>query len=460
MLNLSNSSIDELPTDGYGFESHEYDADADYYAGHAKHYFNKTIRDKKFVIWEGEYESPSLTYIYVEMWNEKKSTKLGVLDAWLLTREYGQNIFQTADIPSQEVCDMAREFFNADEMLVPKITSQILGNDHDRINAANEGDILYINEVHVAKFSRGQGLSLEIIRGLFEHLENRWAISAFFPAPWGVQDQNRHGFHNEEAFIAAKEIPTEKIARLFAKLGYIQVGTSHYWFLERSHVSEYDLDTSKLVISKDPERPKTPVFEGVDQELLDWLTAEQVSDISTLDSLLARGASLEKIFALHHAAVAHNFEMVEFLVNNYDLDVNLQDHHGNTPLHLATESLKMKFFLVSHGANVDVKNIDDKKPIDKLLEEIEDMKKYRMAFFIPTFSIDRWTEEMSKFLLTSFSEPSAKNQALRELHAGLKECDNELKIKAEELTIEPTYLNKLLNDYKVLSDVLAACEKL
>ncbi|XP_041378558.1 E3 ubiquitin-protein ligase MIB1-like [Gigantopelta aegis] len=87
--------------------------------------------------------------------------------------------------------------------------------------------------------------------------------------------------------------------------------------------------------------------------------------------------------ALHMAVMSCNLQIVENLWVK-GTDVNAQDHKGNTPLHVAmmeertdatmedprkdadNDTYEIKCFLVEHGAKLDIKNHDDKTPLDML----------------------------------------------------------------------------------------------
>ncbi len=60
-----------------------------------------------------------------------------------------------------------------------------------------------------------------------------------------------------------------------------------------------------------------------------------------------------------HWAVAQNYEeLVQDLLNNYKLDLNVQDNEGNTPLHYAARNGNDVIFqvLLAHGANINTRN--------------------------------------------------------------------------------------------------------
>lgn len=84
---------------------------------------------------------------------------------------------------------------------------------------------------------------------------------------------------------------------------------------------------------------------------------------------------------LHRAASKGNLEIVKFLVGTQNnIKINARDAYGSTPLHLACEEDRHEIakFLVENGADLEIKNKEEKTPIDlssiqlkKLLQTIK-----------------------------------------------------------------------------------------
>ncbi|XP_038211865.1 26S proteasome non-ATPase regulatory subunit 10-like [Zerene cesonia] len=69
---------------------------------------------------------------------------------------------------------------------------------------------------------------------------------------------------------------------------------------------------------------------------------------------------------LHRAAAQGKTDIVEILLSSPHIKVNLCDSTGNTPLHLACEEERegVASMLVKAGAQLDIKNKEEKTPLD------------------------------------------------------------------------------------------------
>lgn len=86
---------------------------------------------------------------------------------------------------------------------------------------------------------------------------------------------------------------------------------------------------------------------------------ENGADINIADK---RGAT-----PLHRAASKGNLSIVKLLLEHGDkLKVNVRDAYGNTPLHLACEEDRQEIakLLVDNGADLEIKNKEEKTPLD------------------------------------------------------------------------------------------------
>lgn len=89
------------------------------------------------------------------------------------------------------------------------------------------------------------------------------------------------------------------------------------------------------------------------------------------DSLIKRGADLNKAFKkgdtpLHIACFLRNWDCVDILLK-YRPDVNSKNFYGCTPLHylcLHGEEKYVKLFIISHGANIYIRNNNGETPYE------------------------------------------------------------------------------------------------
>ncbi len=96
---------------------------------------------------------------------------------------------------------------------------------------------------------------------------------------------------------------------------------------------------------------------------------ETVSAI--LESYSARNKNIANVSdntgttPLMWAAMNNQISVMNLLLK-FDADINAQDDDGWTALHFAaaSESYKAAELLINYKANADIKNLDDKKPID------------------------------------------------------------------------------------------------
>lgn len=74
--------------------------------------------------------------------------------------------------------------------------------------------------------------------------------------------------------------------------------------------------------------------------------------------------SIYQSSALHAAAMNSKSITVRFLLDKHLCDVNIKDHNGNTPLHIAFryKNVDVANLLLAYGARIDILNNDNKTP--------------------------------------------------------------------------------------------------
>ena len=95
--------------------------------------------------------------------------------------------------------------------------------------------------------------------------------------------------------------------------------------------------------------------------------------------------------SLHQAACNSDYDEADGILNLGKTNVNQQDSHGNTALHLAMVNqdsfpaiyLEIIRLLREHGAQEDVKNHYGQSPLDLDRENHEQRKKFALMFDLP-----------------------------------------------------------------------------
>jgi hypothetical protein len=110
-----------------------------------------------------------------------------------------------------------------------------------------------------------------MLRALFNWTD--FSLSCLFPAPWGIEDRRRGEVD------PLREVKLQKIARLFAQIGYRQIGTSGYMFLEKSQLKDElvlveEGDTMKYAPSHHLASYK-PDLSALDDELIDAIQSRR-----------------------------------------------------------------------------------------------------------------------------------------------------------------------------------------
>lgn len=86
---------------------------------------------------------------------------------------------------------------------------------------------------------------------------------------------------------------------------------------------------------------------------------------------------------LHIAASKGILSIVKFLVDRNDTNIDVRNIFGCTPLHLACEEHKgeVAVLLVEHGANIKIKNMYNKTPIDLCSSQLATLLKNKTESF-------------------------------------------------------------------------------
>lgn len=190
-----------------------------------------------------------------------ESKKIGNVSGCLVDRWESRGLFfEVVDADSQELQGGGCLCFDN----MGKVREPMLSQLVDLNSVEDSGGWLYVKEISIIDEERGHMLSHTMLRALFSWTD--FSISCLFPAPWGIEDRRR------AEVDPLREVKLQKIARLFAQVGYRQIGTSGYMFLERNQLKDESVlveegDTMKYSASHNLASYK-PDLSVLDDELI------------------------------------------------------------------------------------------------------------------------------------------------------------------------------------------------
>lgn len=192
-------------------------------------------------------------------------------------------------------------------------------------------------------------------------------------------------------------------------------------------------------------------------KLLDALRSGDTSKVDTvIEQLNSTKPTIQttdilqiKETILHYAVQVAPLSTIQNLVSNlekHNLDINAQDHHGNTPLHLAASSGRLeviKYLLSLPIINDTVANLDKKQPVELSKDlEVAQLMQFERAKFVEKlatqlreFFTKRDFENLEKLLVSNpraaelldinGADPETGNTVLHEfiLKDDLQMCD-------------------------------------
>lgn len=104
---------------------------------------------------------------------------------------------------------------------------------------------------------------------------------------------------------------------------------------------------------------------------------------------------------LHWASLAGKLESIYPLVSNSDL--NIQNIHGDTALHIAARQAKPKIcmLLMGHGANLNIRNLANESALDVADEKGECAKLLKFNMELRSLGIGGWKSNIGDKLVLS-----------------------------------------------------------
>jgi ankyrin repeat protein len=215
---------------------------------------------------------------------------------------------------------------------------------------------------------------------LYAALNVEWAPKALYPQPRAYQQQKTSYLDLMQTLLDRGADPNARLKKKVWYSGYSfdlsgvdEIGATPFW--RAAYAS--DVDAMKLLVAHGAD-PNIPTVKGAGRPRTADVDRE-VKDISGLPPVprggpgitpleAAAGAGYGEGFAgnSHRFAPGGMLAAVKYLVEDLHVDVNVQDHEGNTALHHAAArgDNEMILYLVSKGADVKVVNREGKTTAD------------------------------------------------------------------------------------------------
>jgi hypothetical protein len=308
----------------------------------------------RMVITQSPYEYDQVTLLHVEILltadqSSSSPRSIGALKGQLIDRDMG-DFFMACDAVSQELQEFSVEVSNDDGDELREPLRSVVRDPE----TAGSGSVLYIEQIDLDEKYRGSDLSLLILRTLFDHLLEScyFTLVGLCPAPWGPEDRRR------DVPDPARGAKVQRIAALFARLGFAQIGQSNFMYLEIAEMpSAADVKPSKGVPRADVMifPAEAPKLSALDAELTAAIGAG--GSVAQIEAIVSRGADPAKANAMHFAAAAMNLDVLRWLVE-IGGDMECRDVSGQTPLMIAASLAKGPSVEVLLAAGADVSATD------------------------------------------------------------------------------------------------------
>lgn len=374
--------------------------------------------------------SPAVFNVTAHATLEKE--KIGYLIGHLLERP-NQNFWEYADAISEELERLASTFCDLNG-----VASRV---EHPRLKEAppcvSWGGFLHIETIEVKSDHQGHDLGLQIIHETLVFLKNDWSLVVMEPGTlsshvckWKENSRKRKFCQVKTQQDEAVTSGLIKISRHWARMGFAQAGRSatlcSAWFMTSDWYFQPDVsepnDPKKRWIPKNEASSTIDVYvppkkvepTGLDKELVEAVQdmtqrnnsrttvylmsvlsglppTSAAESTSTIESLVKRGASIDKSHALHMAAANSNEEasILEILIR-LGGNVDSHDDDGNTPLHVAAGVMTEPAItvLVRSGASLQATNLDGDTPLQSFMKIVERSNGYAQRFRLPPREVD------------------------------------------------------------------------
>ena len=329
-------------------------------------------------------EEPDFSYgntarsIFVQLLREtalqQQQEEIGYLNGILLRRP-SSDFFEVADAISSELKKISVYFCESDGKATrvrhPKLKDQ-------SPMAVSGGGFFHVYEVEVKPEYQGRDLGLRLVHEAFIFLGEEWTLAVMMP---GAINSSFRKWTDAKVIEGNKAAAGSKLGIYFTRMGFSQAAATRkgcsYWFLTREVYGESTDEAMERWISKEcssqieiytPPPLSNPT--GLDGELqAEIVKAIKSRNLSRVEDLVQRGASIDSSFAIHIAVVNPDQSSSNPILSKLiELggDVNFPDDHGNRPVHSAAMKCNARYItvLIAAGADALAQNSDGQTAID------------------------------------------------------------------------------------------------
>eukprot|EP00956_Cyclotella_meneghiniana_P025696 scaffold54095_cov51-Cyclotella_meneghiniana.AAC.5 len=328
--------------------------------------------------------------------------EIGYLRGILLPRPSARNLFDAADDIGDELFGGAGDI--SEELLALSIyfcesDGKATRCQHPKLQeqspmAVSGGGIFHVFKMEIKPEYQGNDFGLGLIHEAMYFLGHKWTLAVMVPYPLtvhGLRYDNhprRYYLNEDEAVETAKK----KLGVYYARMGFVQASASRegykYYFLTRelyyelnkgvrlTHASADEAkqrwiskENSSQIVWLSPTLINKPT--GLDLELnYEILKSFQNNDLSIVEKLIQKGASIDGAYGIHAALEGTNPNSPDanrVLQRLIELggDVNHKRWDGTYPVHLAAKSFNARDIKVLITAGADrSKTSDWRTPID------------------------------------------------------------------------------------------------